>query len=41
MNEALQIWKKIAGKDDGASEDQKASSQGEQFNISIVLKFFF
>ncbi|PIN15370.1 hypothetical protein CDL12_11990 [Handroanthus impetiginosus] len=27
MNEALQLWKKIAGKGDGSSDEQKATSQ--------------
>ncbi|XP_024018608.1 microtubule-associated protein TORTIFOLIA1 [Morus notabilis] len=30
MTEALQLWKKIAGKGDGAPEDQKASSHEKQ-----------
>lgn len=29
MTEALQQWKKIAGKGDGASEDPKAASHGQ------------
>lgn len=28
MNEALQLWKKIAGKGDGSSDEQRASSHG-------------
>jgi hypothetical protein len=35
MTEALQLWKKIAGKG-GVPDDQKSSSQGEYF-CNILL----
>ena len=29
MTEALQLWKKVAGKGDGVADDQKAKSHGK------------
>ena len=38
MTEALQLWKKIAGKGEGVPDDQKSSSQGEYFcNIFLSV----
>lgn len=37
MIEALQLWKKVAGKGDGVSDDQKAASHGK----SIYIYIFF
>ncbi|KAI4306071.1 hypothetical protein L6164_029381 [Bauhinia variegata] len=36
MTEALQAWKKIAGKGDGASDDPKASSDGENPQLAVL-----
>lgn len=36
MTEALQLWKNIAGKGDGAPEDQKASSHGRHIVFIFV-----
>lgn len=41
MTEALQLWKKVAGKGDGVSDDQKATSHGKgRSNISFLFSFF-
>lgn len=37
MTEALQLWKKIAGKaEDSVLDDQKASSRGEHFSNTVL-----
>lgn len=36
MLEALQHWKKIAGKEDGAADDQKASAHGKRGSVYIL-----
>lgn len=38
MNEALQSWKKIAGKGDGSPDDSKPSS-GRMFDLSVIICF--
>lgn len=39
MTEALQLWKKIAGKgEDAVSDDLKASSQGKHFSNIFFYK---
>lgn len=40
MNEALQLWKKIAGKGDGSSDETKASSNG-RFNSLLGSNFCY
>jgi len=38
INEALQLWKKIAGKGDGSLDDSKPSS-GRMFDLSVIICF--
>lgn len=37
MLEALQHWKKIAGKEDGATDDQKAACLGKQGSMNFYM----
>jgi len=37
MLEALQHWKKIAGKEDGATDDQKTSCIGKRESMKFYM----